>query len=195
MKNHTRQARQRKEVRERAVGDLGGQREHLAAQRRQHDRHRLADRSLEPESAESLLCRHRQHRAQRLDGLANLRQRSLEAQAIEPLDDHVRRRAQTEHEPSAAGLLKGGRRLRQHSRPARERIDNPGHQAHSLGDRRGQCQRHEPVGPVGGLTGPQIVVAEGFGAAVELGVLGQRHGGERDREPPAPQAHADSSAS
>ena len=123
-----------------------------------------------------------------LDRLAHLRQRLHERDPVPALDDDVRRRAEAEHEAPAAGVLQRGRVLGEHGGPARERVDDPGAEADALGDRGGQRQRREPVGPVR-LAGPQVVVAGRLGAAEERRVVGERDAGERDGQAPAEFGH------
>jgi hypothetical protein len=91
--------KKRQEVRERAVGDLGREREHPAPQRRDDDRDGVGRRALEPEAAESALAR--EHGAQALHGLAHVAQGPLERHAVPPLDDDPRRRADAQHEAPA----------------------------------------------------------------------------------------------
>ena len=77
----------------------GGETQHLPAERGDHDRHGLGRRALELEAAVPAPAR--EHRTQLLDGLADLRQRLLERDAVPALDDDVRRGPEAEHEPPA----------------------------------------------------------------------------------------------
>jgi hypothetical protein len=173
--------RQRQEVGERAVAELAAEAQHAVAQRGDRDRHRLRGRRLEPEAARSAAAR--QHLAQHGDGLAQARERHRERDRVPALDDHVRRRAEPEHEAPAAGVGERRRVLGEHGRPARVRVHDARAEPHPLGPGRGQRERGEPVGAVR-LAGPQVVVAGRLGAPHERLVVRQRHAGERKRQTP-----------
>jgi hypothetical protein len=179
-------AAERQEVRERAVAELGGQREHLAAQRRDDDRDRLRRRGLELEPARAALAG--EDRPQGLDRLAHPAQRLDERHPVPALDDDVRRRADAEDEAPAAGVLQRRRLLGQQRRPARVGVDDAGRQADALGDRRSHRQRREAVGP-GGLAGPEVVIAGGLRAAEQVEMVAQRQAGEREGQAPADVGH------
>ena len=126
-----------------------------------------------------------EHRAQRLDRLAHPRQRLLERHPVPALDDHVRRRAEAEHEaPAATRPASAARAARARAGPARERVDDAGPQAHPLGCAAGERERREAVG-AGGLARPEVVVAGRLGAAEEVAVVGERDAGERDASGPS----------
>ena len=151
----------------------GGELEHLAAQRREHDRHRLGGRALELEAAGAALAG--EHRPQELERLAHLRQRLLERDPVPALDDHVRRGAEAEHEAPVRRVGERRRLLREHRAPARVRVDDPGREADPLGVRGGEHQRREAVGP-GRVAGPEVVVAELLGEPEVRRVVVQRAG-------------------
>jgi len=144
-------------------------------------------RRLELEAARPALAG--EHRPQRLDRLAHLRQRLDERHAVPALDDHVRGRADPEDEAAARGVRQRGSLLGEQGRAARVRVDDAGAEPDPLGHRRGQRERGEAVGPRG-LAGPQVVVARGLGAAEQIELVAQRNAGERDRQAPADVGHA-----
>ena len=108
-----------------------GEAEHLPAQRGDDDRHRRPGRGLELEAARPALAG--EHRAQRLDRLSHPAQRLLERDPVPPLDDDVRRRAEAEHEAAARRVGQRRAVLREHGRPAREGVDDPGREPQPLG--------------------------------------------------------------
>ena len=177
-----RQARQRQEVGERAVGLLDRQPQHLAAQRREDDRHRLGGGCSSLKPVGGPLAGER--RAQEVDRLRDLRQRALERDPVPALDDPVRRGADPEREAPAAGVGERRRLLGEQRRPAREDADDAGAEARALGPRGRQRQRREAVGAVG-LAAPEVGVAGRLGAADEVAVVAQRQSRQRQRQAPA----------
>ena len=138
-------------------GALDRQPQHLAPQRREHDRHRLGRGLLELEAGRRC-ARRRTRRRRKSTRLGDPRQRLRERHLVPALDDAVRGGADAEREAPAASVRERRGLLREQRRPAGEDADHAGPEPHALGPGRGERERGEPVGPVG-LAAPEVGVA------------------------------------
>ena len=100
-----------------------------------------------------------QRGAQEPHGVAHLLVGLVERDVVPPLDDHVRRRADAEHEPAGRGVGQRRHALRQRGRPAGERRHDRGAQTQRRRPHRGERERRERVGAVR-LARPHVGVAE-----------------------------------
>ena len=181
LSRHLRQPGERQEVGEGALGLLDRQLEHLAAQRRQHDRHLLGGRGFKLEAALGALPG--QRHLQELERLPHLGQRLLEGDPVPAFDDPVRGGADAEHEAPVRGRGERRRLLRKQRRPALEDADDAGAEPRPLGPSGGEGERGEAV-RAGGLAAPEVGVAERLGPLHVLLVRGQGDPRQRQRQSP-----------
>ncbi len=107
----------------------------------------------------------------------------VQRDAVPLLDDHLRGRADAEHEPAGRQLGDRRRAHRQQGRPAGVQAGDRGAQPQPVRPAGGQGERGERVHAVR-LGRPRVGVAEGLQPLHDLAMLGQSHPGQGEREPP-----------
>ena len=148
LRGHLRQPAQRQEVGEGAVGPLDRQLQHLAPQRREHDRDPLRRRRFQLEAGRGALAG--QRGVEEVERLPHLAQRLLEGDAVPAFDDAVRGGADPEHEAPAGGAASAAASCASSAGPRWKTPTIPVPEPHPLGPGGAQRQRREAVGP-GGL--------------------------------------------
>ena len=177
-----RESAEREEVRERTIGAIHGELQHLAAERGKDDGDRVLGGRLQLEAggcAFALECG-----AQEVECVAHPGQRVLEGDLIPAFDDSVRGGADAEYEASVRGIRERGGLLRQQSRAALEDADDAGAESDLVGPGGGEDERGETVRPVG-LAAPEVGVPGGLGLEDEIAVVRERKARERQGESPA----------